>query len=53
MSLTFKNVTITSIGSGYPLYLITKTYYKPGYKIVKQSVGIQWDDMPFISTSAD
>ncbi len=49
--LVTRTVTKTSVGSGLTMELISRTYLKPGYKIVKQDISILWEDMPWVSSS--
>jgi len=50
--LVTRTVTTTSIGTGLTTHLISKTYLKPGYRIVKQDISVLWDGMPWVSTSS-
>ena len=48
--LVTRKITTTSLGSGVQYKLISESYFKPGYKLVKQDIKIFWDALPFIST---
>ena len=49
--LVTRTITTTSVGSGLTMELISRTYLKPGFKIVKQDISILWEDMPWVSSS--
>jgi hypothetical protein len=50
--LVTRTVTTTSIGTGLTTHLISKTYLKPGYRIVKQDISVLWESMPWVSSSS-
>jgi len=50
--LATRTVTTTSIGTGLTTHLISKTYLKPGYRIVKQDISVLWESMPWVSSSS-
>ena len=41
-------IETTTVGPGQGFRLRTKTYLKPGYKIVKETLEISWDTNPFV-----
>ena len=49
--LVTRTITTTSIGSGLEMEIISRTYLKPGYNVVKQDISILWEDMPWVSVS--
>ena len=46
-------VNTTSIGPGQGFGLRTKTYLKPGYKILKETLEISWDTSPWLDGSSN
>ena len=50
--LVTRTVTTISIGTGLTTHLISKTYLKPGYRIVKQDISVLWEGMPWTSSSS-
>ena len=49
--LVTRKITTTSLGSGTSYKLISESYFKPGYKLVRQDLKIFWENMPFVSSS--
>ena len=49
--LVTRKITTTSLGAGASYKLISESYYKPGFKLVKQDLKIYWENMPFVSAS--
>jgi len=49
--LITRKITTTSLGSGANYKLISESYFKPGYKLVKQDIKIFWANLPFVSSS--
>ena len=49
--LVTRTITTTSVGSGLEMEIVSRTYLKPGYNVVKQDISILWEDMPWVSTS--
>ena len=46
-------VNTTSIGPGQGFRLRTKTYLKPGYKILKETLEISWDESPWLDENSN
>ena len=46
-------VRTTTVGPGQGFRLRTKTYLKPGYKIVKETLEISWDTSPWLDENSN
>jgi hypothetical protein len=46
-------VKTTTVGPGQGFRLRTKTYLKPGYKIVKETLEISWDTNPWLDENSN
>ena len=51
--LVTRVVRTTTVGPGQGFRLRTKTYLKPGYKIVKETLEISWDTSPWLDENSN